>query len=521
MSGSSIVSAVLKYGAQLDKESQQALLDEMSIAAARRDPSEFAGFCFVDKFGKPWQVKPFHREWNAIIPPYGTPGKVLIQAPHEHGKTGFLTIARVIWEIGTNPQIRIRILCSDDTLAESIIWELEQQIQFNPRIKRVFPNLQPATPWDKSKFTVVRNVILKDPTVQAESILGGSTGGRVDLLIADDVCTHRNTIMQPSLMPMVISAFQNVWINSVEIDGRVVVINTPWHIADNTAALEKDPSYVKWKKPARDPETGKYLWPEKFTPEVLREKKRTLGARNYARGFELKALAQEELTFGESCIFRDPALSWGGPVPENAVVIGALDPATSGQLVFLTIALDPVTHRRIPIEMIRSSHTDPVEGARRVVLSFLTYHHDVIAVENNATQATFMSLIGLVANSLPEPPPPLPLEPLFTGSQKMNLAVGLPSMSSALRQGKWPIPFACEGCGETPCVCHGPTHDCDSCEWIRELQTHPSGKQDIIMASWFCEQLARRIEFQESDDDLDVLNASLVKPEGSLLDREF
>lgn len=476
----------------------------------------------------PMAERNFHLAWDRVeeieVEEPEQTYSIEVEGAHTHLVGDFIThnthalsIGRVLYEIGKNTSIRVRIVCADDTLAENILQELETHVERNPRLHEVFPNLKKATPWTKNQMTVERTAILNDPTVQAESVLGGSTGPRSDFLLGDDLCTYRNTLAQPKLIAPVVHAWKNVWMNTLTARGRVVVVGTPWHDRDILWTLRSDPEWKAglWERAAEDPKTHEILWAARYTHAILMAKKRQLGPRFYARGYELKPISDQELTFADKSVQRDEALPWGEPVPPGALVVSGLDPATAGEAVYLTAYLDPVDHRRVPVEMIRMRGWRPRDLAQAVVESYIRWRPQFVTVENNATQETFADLIDVIATTMPNRPPPVPLVPLFTGKQKWDPAIGLPALAVKMEQGLWPIPSACRGCGADPCICHKADCECDSCAWANEIRTHPQGRSDIIMAQWLIEQEIQQLEFDAaagSGEDV----VSVPKPDSML-----
>jgi hypothetical protein len=244
-----------------------------------------------------------------------------------------------------------------------------------------------------------------------------------------------------------------------------------------------------------------------MTEEFLRGKKRELGARNFARGFELKPFSTEERTFRDSAILRDPTRRWGMAVPAGWKVVAGFDPATRGQAVCLTVAIHPESRVRLPLDIIRAIGQSPTDTARAIIRVYERYAHHLILVENNATQQSFLDLIQAIRLSGGSP---LPIDGHFTGKQKFDVG-GLPSLAASMEQGLWPIPMPCE-CGVTPCECHPADCPCDSCAWIEELEAHPAGRRsDIVMAMWLAEMAARKVEGigMTDDEPLEISKLSL------------
>lgn len=147
----------------------------------------------------------------------------------ESGKSTQIAIGRVLWELGKNPDLRVKIVCSADDLANQRVFTVLKYIEFSKRFRKVFPNCRPSAKkdWTKSKFSLEREVSVIDPSLEGSGVLTG-VGGRADLIIFDDVVDYRNAIANPSLKKTVIDAFFSVWMTRLEPGGRAVLIGTRW-----------------------------------------------------------------------------------------------------------------------------------------------------------------------------------------------------------------------------------------------------------------------------------------------------
>lgn len=440
--------------------------------------------------GEPWVQQPFHREWHALLPVRG-PARVLIGAPRESAKTTQLAISRVIWELGRNPNLRVKIITATDDLAGDIVASIADQIARNPRVREVFPKLKPASAglWPKpgaraNRLVVVRTSQDKDPSVSGHGILSTGTGGRADLIVLDDVVDYRNAVASPTLRGRVAESALEVWINLLGPTGRAIYIATVWHEDDLTMQLKENPEWTVWWKPARDEETGKLLWADRWGEEELASRQREIGPRAFARQYLLQPLSDEERTFPEEVLAacRDETRCPGKiEVPAKWACYSGVDLASSlGQkasyTVMFTAAVDPATKRRYPVEIVRKRQHFP-DTIRMIQAQWEKWRPQLIYVESNAYQAAVVEELSRTNRSIP-------VRAYTTGREKMSPDIGIPSLSAAMANGAWLIPA---GGSAHPARC-----ECGWCAWARELSLHPGGEHtDCVMAMWLCELAAR------------------------------
>jgi len=457
---------------------------------ARRDVNAFCEYVMEGPDGKPWVQQDFHKEWQALLPMEG-PARVLIGAPRESAKTTQLSIARVLWELGRYPPLRVKIITSTDELASDIVASIADHIVRNPRVREVFPHLLPASRglWPKagartSRLVVARTIRSKDPSVSGHGILSTGVGGRADLVIFDDVVDYRNAIAQPALRGQVAQSCLEVWINLLGPKGRAVYVATVWHQEDLTMQLKANPQWTVWWRPARDPVSGELLWPGRWDEEALAAREREIGPRPFARQYLLQPLSDEERTFPEHVL---AACKDSGHIPgqvevaENWMRYSGVDLASSlGQkasyTVMFTLAVDPDSKRRYPLEIIRRRQLFPAT-IQMIKESYERWRHRMVYVESNAYQQA-------AAQELSQQDRSIPVRAYQTGSEKMDPKVGIPSLSAGMANGSWLIPSGGEA--------HPTGCDCGWCAWVRELVLHPGGEHsDCVMAMWLCELAAR------------------------------
>lgn len=270
-----------------------ACIFDTRVEEARTHFPSFMEYCFCDeKTGIPFEQQWFHDEWSVAMDGHD---RVLIIAPRDHGKTTQI-VGRVIWELGRNPDLRIKIACASDGRAKERLFEIVQNIIYNKRVQEVFPRLRPAKTgeWSKHKIVVERKARHRDASVEAIGITATATGGRCDLLIADDVVDRRNALSFPALREQIKQAWKSDWTNLLEPDSRVWYICTLWHKDDLSHQLMQNPAYKTYFYAV--PETFGSLWPGKWGTQQLLKRYREIGSVEFNRGFRNVAVDLENAT---------------------------------------------------------------------------------------------------------------------------------------------------------------------------------------------------------------------------------
>src|SRR6266581_1728522 len=122
----------------------------MGKEEARLSPDNFAAWCFTDPGGRSLGQATLHRELQAFL---GQQRRALVELPRDHGKSVQVCI-RILWELGHDPSLRVKIVCASDELAAERCRFLRDHIASNALLRNVFPDLRPALPWGTTRFTI-------------------------------------------------------------------------------------------------------------------------------------------------------------------------------------------------------------------------------------------------------------------------------------------------------------------------------------------------------------------------------
>jgi phage terminase large subunit-like protein len=283
---------------------------------APTDVNAFVESCFKDPTGLPLFQADVHRELQAFLSDHR---RALVELPRDHGKSTQVC-ARIAWELGRDPSLRVIIVCASGALAVARGRFVREAIESNPLVRDLFPHLTPAAPWSDTHLTVVRPASVIGPSLTAIGIGGASTGSRADLLVCDDIVDVK-AIASRAERDRVKDHFKENLMNLLEPDGRFWGLCTPWHQDDLNAELKRTGTYPLFRKSVEgDLEP---VWPEKWPRSALAARKAEIGEVPFSRGYRLVPVAD-----GVAPIRLDWVRFWDRPAEPDRVVL-SVDPAVS------------------------------------------------------------------------------------------------------------------------------------------------------------------------------------------------
>ncbi|QDU18284.1 hypothetical protein [Urbifossiella limnaea] len=283
---------------------------------ARIDASVFVAVCFADSSGRPVEQGDVHRDLHAFL---SANRRALVELPRDHGKT-FQVCARIVWELGRNPGLRVKVVCATEGVAAERSRFLRDAIAGNPWVEKVFPGLKPGQPWAAEAFTVARPADVIGPSVAAFGVGAGSTGTRADLLVCDDVVDVK-ALTSRAERDRAAAFFHDNLLNLLEPDGRFWGLCTPWHPDDLNARLKRNPAFALFRRAVG--EDLQPVWPAKWPRAKLAERRAEIGTASFARGYRLLPVAD-----GETAVRAEWVRTWTDPADYDATVL-SVDPAVS------------------------------------------------------------------------------------------------------------------------------------------------------------------------------------------------
>jgi len=305
-----------------------------------------------------------------------------------------------------------------------------------------------------------------------------------NLVVFDDIIDFRNAFVYPENLKKIEQAVKENWLNILSEDGYFVAIYTAWTKDDITLKMEKQTDLYYVFKRVIDDDLNP-IWEAKYNREALIRKREEIGEEAFARQFQGKIVVDRSSPFSKQSIeaCKDPNIEFG-EYPDNCLFFTGVDLGhrkrdKSPRTVIFTLAVTE-DGKRLPVSIVAGNFS-PTETGQLIINEFLKYSPEVIKVENNGYQESILDIISLIDPSLS-----LPVEGCFTGSQKNDIRVGLPSLATEFDRKLWIIPA--KNLDQHPPHC-----DCGLCLWLRELESYPHGLTDTVMASWFALQGVRQV----------------------------
>lgn len=372
--------------------------------------------------------------------------------------SSLVSVGRVLWELGRNPNLRVAIVSETDGKAMKLLRGIKRYVQHSKELHEVFPHLvrskRPDDPWNKHAITIQRESFARDPSIQVTGCGGSIIGSRVDLLVLDDILSDRTAITKNAQEKLL------AWYNSncagrLTEHGRIFAVGTPWSTSDLYHHLAKTPGWVSKKFPVIDPETGLPTWPENWSLTRIAQARIRLGPLEAARQLDCEPASESTNRFQEAWITRalndggqcDFVQEWAELFPEDTpphlqvlpdgcftvtgVDVGASMRASGGLTVLTTLLVYPSGIRQILC--IESGRWTGPEILRRCFDHHRRYR-STIFVETNAAQRFLLDFAEEIEGDIP------PIRPHTTGRNKHDPTFGVESIGVEMFQGRWWFP---------------------------------------------------------------------------------
>lgn len=403
--------------------------------------------------------------------------------------------------LGRNPSLRILIVCNSDENARKRVGSIKRYIEADEDCKAVFPDLKPKRGgrWTEHAIDVEGKGAGIEPSLEAAGVNTSGTGSRKDVIIFDDVIDEDDANSE-AVRTHRITQFEQVWFPRLEPNGFAIFICTAWHVQDLRAKLLTNPEWSSLVQSVTDDFTHIEqvvdnserrllpLWAERWNRELLLARRRAIGVRAFARGYQQRAYSDEDKFFKsyDKCVIRDgrvwsgSRLSWQAlGVDRSWRFVQGVDLSTDARSgnVIVTIAVNPTDGRRVLVDVESGAWTSPVM-AHKIKEKADLFRPDVIQVESNAYQVALLDWLKATFGEVG-----LPLRPFVTGRNKASEEVGLPSLEVEFENGAWVFPMPPD---------HTVDCSCDWCKLDRQLRDYPNcPENDHLMALWFSREGAR------------------------------
>lgn len=507
------------------------------LELCRRDINAFVEYVIKDdETQKPVKQGIIQRKLQALADSFK---RVAVMSMPESGKTKNLVIARILWKLGHNPNLRISIICQSANKAKKALASIATHILESKELHEVFPNLKrhPTAAWTNTAITVARTSVANDPSVQAFGQLSDIVGTRIDLLIVDDLLTGTNTATK-HLRDKTYNFFFKTLPSRLTKDAQVIILANAWHPDDLVHRLEANEraGNTAWhveRIPVLD-EQGNPVWPEQWPLERIEDKRLEIGPLQFAREMLCQARSDGDARFRTEYLelscrngaglplsldglqhIQPPKAAeveqwslrvalaryaqtgeWTMPVRIFTGVDLAFGQSRSAdESAIVTIAVYPNGLRQV-LHVVAGRGWTSTDLREKLEWVYDAFRPTTIMIENNAAQ---ISIVGDLQRETP-----LPIVGYRTGEAKADPNLGVEGISAAMAMGKWAFP-------STDGTMRG-ILDPEINRLAEECLYYTPEKHtgDRLMAMWFADILAR--QFVSPRGKLSVMNISNSTP---------
>ena len=219
----------------------QELRKEAGARQAADNFFDFQRYVMKSPDGTPWIPGEIHRVWDEF---FSANPRAVFWAPIEHGKTEQRSIAKTLWLLGRNPNLRQVVISETYTQVKKICAAIKEYLEQDDDYMRVFPNIHTVRgKWTETSLTVQRDTISKDPSVLGQGVLGGILGARMDRVCLDDIVSFLNTLTQEQ-RDKTYNWVVSTLVGRLVDGGTLEAIGTAWHHDDAMHRLAKLPAYT-------------------------------------------------------------------------------------------------------------------------------------------------------------------------------------------------------------------------------------------------------------------------------------
>lgn len=473
----------LKFRLRQNAAEARAKLHEL----CRTDINAFIEYVMRDELGDPIEQNAFHEELQDTL----TKRRQMVVISHpESGKTSQI-VARVLWELGRNPNLRVMLLYNAEEAAANTLASVKKYIEESAELRAVFPNLRRGAIWKDDSIVVARTAYDRNPSVVAVGYNSRRIGGsRVDFLVIDDLLDL--AVTQTEAQRRKLSSWvKNTVFTRLSENALVAFLTNAWHPRDLAHELVKERGWHQIKRPIRNPD-GIISW-SRWNEERLKLKRKDLGPLEYARSFECNPRDDGSRVFRPEHIEHAQKRGKGygflhslDIMPDNCLVVTGVDLAAGddtkkqgARTAIVSVFFHPNQDRQLV--RVRSGRW----RARQILEELAAVGHIFprnhwIVVENNGVQRWILDLANEEDMDVG-----VALVPFHTGRNKSDPRLGVASMSAEYESRRWILPMDCETEEEQEEVASLVDQMID---YVPEAHTG-----DSLMAKWFAREIGRKI----------------------------
>lgn len=320
-------------------------------------------------------------------------GKQITLAFRGAGKSTVGTIARTIFEILKNPDIRILITSNTQIQAEIFLREIKNHFGANDKLKAIFGDWV-GPKWDAREIIVKqRTKQHKESTVTCIGVGGPTASRHYDLIIADDLVDEENSRTELQRERLQIWYYKSLTPTLVA-SGRLLILGTRWHPRDLYGTVMKNTVGVRTLIIPAIKQDGSSAWPDEWPIDKLLKIKAEVGIPIFETQYQMNADSME------GKIFSYDSFHWYDTLPQNIVKFQGGDLAismkdTSDYFAFCTVAYD-LDSKRVYVVEIHRDRKKFKEQTDYMARMILKHESLKCGVEANAYQAAQVNELAAI-----------------------------------------------------------------------------------------------------------------------------
>ena len=414
--------------------------------------------------------------------------RVLFLAPRDHAKSTLFSFIYPLWKIVNNRNIRISLVSDTQTQAYKFVKAVRFELQNNDKLIEDFGEFEGEN-WQKSQFTVRRDINYKDPTMAGFGLNSSKLGDRADLIICDDII-NKDVCLTSARRKKASRWYFEVLTNFLEEDGgQIITIGTRQHEKDLYKEIMDKPTYLsRIYKAITDEKEKKVLWPNKWTYEKLMDRKKEIGSLAFARQFQNEITSEGSSVFPEKLL--EPLLNQEAGIVnpfgerprwlKKYRLFMGVDLASSAAVgadyvVLVTVGVDEHKNRKL-LHIWRDKGVPFQKQIDEIIRLDEFFDYERIVIENNQYQSILPSTLKENTD--------LPIMSYQTGAEKHTEDVGVPSLRILFENGKYEFPYGEECRSEVDTL----LEELNGMAWDEGKLITTAAHKDTVMALWLAEK---------------------------------
>ena len=455
--------------------------------------TEVLNYFIISVLNFPQYINWHHLEWGILAQKYRL---LSIIAAREHSKSLFFSFAYPLWKmykyekqkVGKNVS-RDKLLCregllvtNEARLARKSIKKIKEEIEYNPILReKLYP--QNKDGWG------IESLRCKNGAELSWRTAGQTMRGPHPTWIVVDDYLDKSVLYSNEQNEKYNNVFYSEIMNMLSRGGQLMNVGTVYSSSDLFVKIKNDKQFKTFEYPAIFPD-GTLLDPANHSVDEILAKKDSQGSLIFSREILVKPITDSTsilpyTTIAENFDESFKLVKNRASVPKEFVrIVGGVDLARSAEVgadytVFITLGVDE-KDRYWLLNIWRDKGKQLREQISALKYLYQSFRHDVIVVENNQMQQFFVD--ESIAQNIP-------VEPHTTGTSKMDLDKGFPSLAIVFEQGRFKIPRGDEqSIDKTDAL----ATELASMTWTDEGKIQGSGAHDDMAMATYLAILAAR-----------------------------